>query len=93
MGVAAGQQHMPTISHFYGIVILMYLRGKEHNPPHVHAVTQDFAVPFLISTGDPVENGFPPKAAALVKEFILMYQDELLEMWKTGEYRKLPPIT
>ena len=23
---------MPTISHFYGIIIVMYLRNKEHNP-------------------------------------------------------------
>lgn len=70
---------MPTISSFYGIVIVMYLRGKEHNPPHVHAVTQDFAAPFLLTTGEPMESGFPPKAAALVKEFILKYQEDLLE--------------
>ena len=24
---------MPTISCFYGIIIVMYLRDKEHNPP------------------------------------------------------------
>lgn len=40
---------MPTISHFYGIIIVMYLRNKEHNPPHVHAITQDFDAPFLLS--------------------------------------------
>ena len=28
---------MPTISSFYGIIIVMYLRNKEHNPPHNHA--------------------------------------------------------
>ena len=28
---------MPTISVFYGITIMMYLRNKEHNPPHIHA--------------------------------------------------------
>ena len=83
---------MPTISSFYGIVIVMYLRGKEHNPPHVHAVMQDFATPFLIATGEPAEGDFPPKAKALVKEFILQYQNELLEMWKTGQYQKLPPL-
>jgi len=30
---------MPTISYFYGIIIVMYLRNKEHNPPHIHAIT------------------------------------------------------
>jgi hypothetical protein len=29
---------MPTISYFYGIIIVMYLRNKEHNPPHIHAI-------------------------------------------------------
>jgi hypothetical protein len=43
---------MPTICHFYGIIIVMYLRNKEHNPPHIHAITQDFDAPFLISTGE-----------------------------------------
>ena len=50
---------MPTISHFYGIIIVMYLRNKEHNPPHIHAITQD---------------------------------KELLEMWETEKYIKLPPL-
>ena len=83
---------MPTISHFYGITIVMYLRGKDHNPPHIHAVTQAYAVPFSIKTGEPLAGGASPKMKALVKEFILRYQKELEEMWETGEYRRLPPI-
>ena len=83
---------MPTISHFYGIIIVMYLRSKEHNPPHVHAITQDFDAPFSIASGEIIEGVFPPKAMALVKEFILKNQKELEEMWKTEEYRKLPPL-
>ncbi len=83
---------MPTISHFYGITIVMYLRGKEHNPPHIHAIMQDFAAPFSIVTGEPLDSEFPPKAKAFVREFILQYQDELLEMWETGQYRRLPPL-
>ena len=83
---------MPTISSFYGIIIVMYLPNKEHNPPHVHAITQDFAAPFLLETGEIMEGEFPPKASALVKEFILKNQAELMEMWEDEEYRKLPPI-
>ena len=26
---------MPEVSRFYGIVVKIYLIGKEHNPPHV----------------------------------------------------------
>jgi hypothetical protein len=35
---------------------------------------------------------FPPKAKAMVKEFVLKYQKELNEMWETEEYKKLPPL-
>ena len=83
---------MPTISYFYGIVIVMYLREKEHNPPHVHAVTQDFDAPFLIATGEIMEGEFPSKAKALVREFVLAHRAELEEMWETEKYTKLPPL-
>lgn len=83
---------MPTISHFYGITIVMYYRDKEHNPPHVHAITQDFDAPFLIETGEMIDGEFPRKAKILVKEFILRYKKELEEMWETGKYQKLPPV-
>ena len=83
---------MPTISYFYGIIIVMYLRNKEHNPPHIHAITQDFDAPFSIETGEIMEGNFPPKAKALVKEFVQKYRRELLEMWETETYKKLPPL-
>ena len=71
---------------------MMYLRNKEHNPPHIHAITQDFDAPFLIATGELMEGEFPSKAQAMVKEFILTYQKDLEEMWEKEEYRKLPPL-
>ena len=83
---------MPTISSFYGIIIVMFLRNKEHNPPHVHAVMQDHAAPFSIATGEIMEGKFPAKASLMVREFILKNQKELEEMWESEEYRKLPPL-
>jgi len=83
---------MPTICNFNGIIIVMYLRDKEHNPQHIHAVTQEYAAPFLIETGEIIEGDFPPKQEALVKQFILKYKKELEEMWETEKYVKLPPI-
>ena len=84
---------MPTISHFYGITIVMYLRNKEHNPPHIHAITQDFDAPFMIETGEIMEGEFPAKAKAMVKEFVVKYRKELLNMWETEIYVKLPPLS
>lgn len=83
---------MPTISAFYGIIIIMNLRNKEHNPPHIHAVTEDFVAPFLIETGEIMEGYFPSKRKRMVKEFIKKYQKELEEMWETENYVKLPPL-
>ena len=51
----------------------MYLRNKEHNPPHVHVITQDFDAPFVIATGEIMEGEFPSKAKELVKKFIMTY--------------------
>ena len=53
--------YMPTISYFYGIIIVMYLRNKEHNPPHIHAITQDFDAPFNIATGEIMEGEYDKK--------------------------------
>lgn len=80
---------MPTISTFYGIVIMMFLRNKEHNPPHIHAFYGEEAASFLISTGEIYEGNFPKRAKQMVKEFVLKYKKELLEMWETEKYTKL----
>ena len=80
---------MPTISIFFGIIIMMHLRDKEHNPPHVHAFYGDYAATFLISNGEMCEGDFPNKENKLVKQFITKYKNELLEMWETGKYIKL----
>lgn len=83
---------MPTIITFQGIKIVMRLRGKEHDPPHVHEFYQDFSAPFAIATGEIMSGAFPLRQKTLVKHFILQNQEELEEMWETGQYKKLPPI-
>ena len=83
---------MPTISMFYGILILMHLTRKEHNPPHIHAYYGQYDAAFLISTGEILHGTFPKNGSELVKTFILKYQNELMIMWETEQYIKLPPI-
>ena len=80
---------MPTISVFYGIIVMMHLKDKEHNPPHIHAFYGDLAASFLISNGELYEGSLPSRAKKMVREFILLYQKELLEMWNTGKYLRL----
>ena len=84
---------MPTISSFYGVIIIMYPRSKEHNPPHVHAITAEHHASFTINEAEIMENAyFPPTAKKMVKKFILKHKDELAEMWETGNYRRLEPL-
>ena len=83
---------MPVISRFHGIVIKMYLRRKEHNPPHIHAIYGDYIGMFLLSDGEMFEGDIPSKEQRLIKEFILEYGRELLEMWNTQQFSALEPL-
>ncbi|WP_288681680.1 DUF4160 domain-containing protein [uncultured Eubacterium sp.] len=83
---------MPVISRFKGIVIKMYLRQKEHNPPHIHAIYGEYVGMFSLVDGEMFDGDLPVKGQLLVKEFILFYKDELLEMWETQIFKKLMPI-
>lgn len=84
---------MPTIASFYGIVIMMFLLDKEHNPPHIHAFYGEFEASFTINDGEIMNGTFPKNGKRLVKQFVSRYKTELLEMWNTGIYKKLPPLT
>ena len=54
---------MPTISKFYGIIIMMHLTRKEHNPPHIHAFYGEHEATFFISNGEIFQGTFPNKGA------------------------------
>lgn len=70
----------------------MYLRNKEHNQPHIRAIYGECDASFYIKDGDIFEGDFPTNGKRLVKQFINKYQKELLDMWETGIYQKLPAI-
>lgn len=70
----------------------MFQKGKEHNPPHIHAYYGDEEAEFLISNGELIKGDFPKNGKKMVREFIERYRKELQEMWDTGIYRKLDPI-
>ena len=84
---------MPVISRFQGIVIKMYLRQKEHNPPQVHATYGEYLGLFSLYDGDMFEGDISFKEQRMVKDFILHYKDRLLEMWEEQSYGLLPPIS
>lgn len=83
---------MPVISRFHGITIKMYLRKKEHNPPHIHAIYGEYIGMFSLADGDMFEGDIPLKEQKLIKRFIESNRMELLKMWKTQRFEKLPPV-
>ncbi len=83
---------MPMLTSFYGIIIKMYFRQSEHNPPHIHAIYGEYIGIIDINTGNIIEGKLPDRALNLVKEWILIYQNELLKIWNTQKFKKLPPL-
>ena len=83
---------MPVISRFHGIVIKMYLRQKEHNPPHIHAIYGEYIGMFSLSDGEMFEGDIPTKEQKLIKAFVLEYREELLKMWETQQFSTLKPL-
>lgn len=83
---------MPVLSRFYGIIIRMYFQQAEHNPPHIHALYGDDMAAIEIRKGDVLEGHLPPKALAMVREWVGIHKDSLLNIWDTQEFKSLPPL-
>lgn len=83
---------MPEICRFYGIIIKMFFKPKEHEPSHIHAIYGEHVGIFNIQTSEMTEGDLPPRAKALVSEWIEKYRSELLKMWDSQNIIKLPPI-
>lgn len=83
---------MPEICRFYGIIIKMFFKPKEHEPSHIHALYGEYIGVFDIKTMEMTDGDLPIKAQELVKEWLLKNQQSLLEMWATQTISKLPPL-
>lgn len=83
---------MPEIARFYGIIIKMFFKPKEHEPAHIHALYNEFVGVFDIHTFDMTEGDMPQRAQQLVREWLSVHKDELLNMWQTQRIVQLPPL-
>jgi hypothetical protein len=71
---------MPTISVFYGIVILMYF--DDHNPPHFHVRYANSRAVMSISDLTMLKGALPVRAERLVREWAAQHRAELMENWE-----------
>ncbi len=83
---------MPVISRFYGIIIRMYFLQSEHNPPHIHAIYNEDVAAIDFMTDKVIEGYLPPKAMELVLEWVSLHRDELMHIWESQEFVKIPPL-
>lgn len=83
---------MPEITRFYGIVIKMFFKPKEHEPSHIHALYGEYVGVFDLDSLKMTEGDLPQKAQDMVTEWLSMYQTSLKMMWETQKIDKLPPL-
>ncbi|HDL64075.1 MAG TPA: DUF4160 domain-containing protein [Proteobacteria bacterium] len=74
---------MPTISMFYGILILMYFYdNKKHSRPHIHAEYGEYQASIAIDDGDVLGGNLPRSKMKLVQAWIEIHREDLLADWK-----------
>lgn len=69
---------MPSLSMFFGIIIYMY--AEDHNPPHFHAIYQDYEAQFDLN-GELLVGEMPRKQMRLIAAWVELHKDELLANW------------
>ena len=83
---------MPEICRFYGIVIKMYFRKSEHNPPHFHAIYGECVSEIDIQTGNVIVGDLPTKALHLVREWAETHRAELMKIWEGQVFTPIAPL-
>jgi len=76
---------VPSISHFYGLVIWLYWDEDKgaHHRPHIHAEYSGREAVVSIPDGEPIEvdEGFPAKKLRMVQTWIDIHEEELMADW------------
>ncbi len=88
---------MPTISMFYGILILMFFRdNRRHHLPHIHARYQGEEASIAIEGGAVLDGSIPKKQLKLVQAWIEIHKEELMLNWDLAvqgeEPFRIPPL-
>jgi len=79
---------MPTISTFYGLVVLMF--WDDHNPPHFHVRYANAQALVSISDLQIIQGQLPRRAERLLLEWAQDHQVELMENWELCNNLKAP---
>ena len=58
---------MPEVTRFYGIIIKMFFKPKEHEPAHIHAIYDDYVGLFDINTFELMEGDMPKSGSQNIR--------------------------
>ncbi|MFK0731436.1 MAG: DUF4160 domain-containing protein [Gloeotrichia echinulata GP01] len=64
----------------------------DHPPPHFHAIYGEYNALVSIESLEIIEGDLPSRAQKLVLEWATLYQQDILQIWNTQEFRKLLPL-
>lgn len=85
---------MPEISRFLGITI--YMRYRDHPPPHFHVRYADNSAIIDIATMQILEGQLPGRVYGLIAEWGVRHQMLLRENWRRAvarePLRSIPPL-
>ena len=70
----------------------MYFSQSEHGIPHFHAMYGEYNGVFSIETLEMMVGDLPKRSQRLIREWASQYQNDLLQMWQTNEFRQLPGL-
>ena len=74
---------MPTISMFYGILVLMFFRdNRRHHSPHIHARYQSDEASISIEDGSILDGALPSKQLKMVQAWVEIHKEELVVDWE-----------
>ena len=57
---------------------------NDHNPPHFHAKYGEYEVTISMD-GNVIDGNLPKRALKLVKEWVKLHKNELLENWQRAK--------
>jgi len=81
---------MPELSRFYGLEISF--RFNDHLPPHIHVKYNGQMSLVLIETGEVIKGPLSGQGARMIKNWVLLHQEELRKVWTTKEPIKIEPL-
>ena len=88
---------MPTISMFYGIIVMLYYAdNKKHKSPHFHAWYQGQEAVIGIKDGKVLDGKIPANKMKLVEAWVEIHREELIADWELAvrgeEVFKVEPL-